>query len=97
MTKEKKNVIKQNLIVIFGAIGAFSLGAIIMGVWNNDSYVGIVFMSVMFLGILKLVIDAIKTDDKFFNEMSELTDKKRKEHDDLIKKHNIPAPLRWFV
>jgi hypothetical protein len=97
MSKENKNVIKQNLIVIFGAIGLFTLAATIMGIVNGDSWFSISFMLVMFLGLAKLIFDAIRTDEEFFNKTTEISEKRRKEHDELIDEYNIPRPLRWFV
>lgn len=97
MSEENKNVIKQKLIVIFGAICLFTLGAIIIGIANGDSWFGIVFVSVMFLGLAKLIFDVIRTDEEFFNKTTEISEKRHKEHDELINEYNIPRPLRWFV
>ena len=69
----------------------------IMGIVNGDSWFSISFMSVMFLGLAKLIFDAIKTDEEFFNKTTEISEKRRKEHDELINEYNIPRPLRWFV
>lgn len=50
---------------------------------------------------LKLFLDVRCTDDKFFIDLVELDEIKKREYKDskkqLIKQYNIPLPFRWLL
>lgn len=93
----EKSIAKHNLMFVFSAIGFFTLCAIIFGIINGDSIIGIALSVILLSGIIILLVNAQKTSEVAFDKLADLQAGRYKEEKLIFEEYNIKIPLKWFL